>query len=197
MAQVTHVRTQRVTTAILKNLYKQANIAGNPPPYFQLTDDVLLTDSTAIARHLIRDSRKSGALLGDDAFARAQIEQFIYMASSLVLPKVRTIEHAVYGTKIDPDAHTEAVKGLKEACKVFNSMLTGKVWLNGRALTFADVHLFTCLIPAFQLCLDAGFRKAMPALAQWFEKMSKLPIVVRRVGFIKPCAKAIQPMKKA
>ena len=47
MAQVTHVRTQRVTTAILKNLYKQANIAGNPPPYFQITDDVLLTDSTA------------------------------------------------------------------------------------------------------------------------------------------------------
>ena len=55
----------------------------------------------------------------------------------------------MYGTKIDPDAHTEAVKGLKEACKVFNSMLTDKVWLNGRALTFADVHLFTCLIPAF------------------------------------------------
>ena len=71
------------------------------------------------------------------------------MASSSILPKVRIIEQAVYGTKINPDGHTEAVKGLKEACKVLNSLLTGKVWLNGKALTFADVHLFTCLIPAF------------------------------------------------
>jgi len=32
-------------------------------------------------------------------------------------------------------------------------------------MSFADIHLFTALVPAFQLTLDAGFRKAMPELA--------------------------------
>lgn len=88
---------------------------------------------------------------------------------------------------MNPEAHLVAVKELKETCKVLNTLLAGKNWIAGKALSFADIHLFTSLIPAFQLSLDAGFRKAMPELAQWFEKMSKLPVVVGRVGFIKLC----------
>ena len=156
----------------------------------------MLTDSTAIARHLIRQSDKAGALLGATAFEEAKVEQFISMASSSILPHVKTIEATVFGTTIDPEAHANAVKGVKETCKILNTMVTGQNWLNGRNMTFADVYLFTCLIPAFQLSLDAGFRKAMPALTQWFEKVSKLPVVVGRVGFIKPCGKAFAPVKK-
>ena len=67
--------------------------------------------------------------------------------------------------------------------------------MNGVALSFADIHMFTALVPAFQLCLDAGFRKSMPALANWFDKISKLPVVVGRLGFIKPCVKAVPPVR--
>jgi len=63
-------------------------------------------------------------------------------------------------------------------------------------MTFADIHLFTAIAPAFQLNLDAGFRKAMPALAQWFEKMSTLPVIVGRVGVIRPCFRSLLPVKK-
>ena len=118
------------------------------------------------------------------------------MASASLLQQVKTIEATVYGTRTDPDAHAAAVREVKETCKMLNTLLAGKNWCNGVGLSLADVHLFTTLAPAFQLCLDAGFRKAMPALAQWFEKMSKLPVVVGRLGFIKPCAKALQTVKK-
>ena len=58
-----------------KELSKKASIQGNRFPYFQLEDNVVLTDSTAIARHLLRQSGQSEALLGtSSAFAEAQVD---------------------------------------------------------------------------------------------------------------------------
>ena len=118
------------------------------------------------------------------------------MASSSVIPKVKIIEATVFGTVIDPDGQLAALKDLKETCKVLNTHLSGKNWLVGNSCTFADIHMFTALAPAFQLCLDTGFRKAMPELSAWFTKMSKLPVVVGRCGFVKACGKALHPVKK-
>lgn len=92
-------------------------------PYFQLTDQVILTDSTAIAKHFIRNSNHSASLLGSGAFAEAQIEQYVSMASSSVIPLVRTIEATTFGTKIDPSAHAKAVGDLKKTCNVLNLQL--------------------------------------------------------------------------
>lgn len=41
--------------------------------------------------------------------------------------------------------------------------------------------------------LDAGFRKAMPNLAKWFEKFTSDKAVVKRFGKIKACEKALKP----
>lgn len=82
-----------------------------------------MTDSTAIAKHLIRTGPKADSLLGASAFAEAQIEQYVSMASSTILPRVRTIEATTYGTMVNPDAHGQAVKELKEACKLLNAQL--------------------------------------------------------------------------
>lgn len=119
----------------------------------------------------------------------------VAMASSSVLPKVKIIEATIYGTMVSVDAHAAAVKDLKETCKVLNTLLDGKNWLVGSSITFADIHLFTSIAPAFQLTLDAGFRKAMPALTQWFEKMMRLPVIVGRCGVVRPCARAVAPVK--
>ena len=102
----------------------------------------------------------------------------------------------MYGPKENLDGHLNAVKALKETCKILNGHLVGKNWFVGSALTYADVSMFTAIAPAFQLCLDGGFRKAMPELARWFDKMARLPAVVGRVGYIVPCAKAVPPFKK-
>ena len=192
------IQTKICNQAKRQELAKKANIQATALPYFQATDSLLLTDSTAIAQFIIRQNQaKAGALLGSTPFAEAAVNQLVAMASSAIIPKVRTIEATVFGTTVNPDAHAAAVKDLKEACKVLNTLIGDKAWLNGQSMTFADVHVFMALAPAFQLTLDAGFRKAMPALAAWFEKMSKLPAIVGRVGFIKPCMKALPPAKKA
>ena len=144
-----HITTQVCVQATRQDLAKKAKIQGAPFPYFQLDDKMILTDSTAIAKHLIRGSDKAGALLGASPFIEAQVEQIVAMASSSIIPKVKTIEATVFGQLVNPDAHLAAVKELKETCKVLNTLLAGKNWVNGKALSFADIHLFTCLIPAF------------------------------------------------
>lgn len=56
---------------------------------------------------------------------------------------------------------------------MINEHLAQNEWLANGKCTLADFALYHSLVPAFQLVLDAGFRKAMPALSQWFEKMSQ------------------------
>ena len=122
-------------------------------PFFQVDDNTLLTDSTAIARHLIRQSQvpgKADSMLGTSSpFAEAKVEQFIAMASASVQPHVQTIEATTCGQIVDPDAHAAAVKALKETCKVLNAELEGKAWLCGSSISFADIHMFTSLASAF------------------------------------------------
>jgi len=38
---------------------------------------------------------------------------------------------------------------------------------------------------AYQTVLDAGFRKGMPAVTEWFERCVGLPSFVRRLGYVK------------
>jgi len=55
----------------------------------------------------------------------------------------------------------------------------------GDRLTLADLAVFNILIPVFTFTYDAGFCKAMPNVAAWFAKLSKLPIVARTAGYVK------------
>jgi glutathione S-transferase len=75
---------------------------------------------------------------------------------------------------------------------MLNEQLKNNNWLANDKMSLADFAMYQTLVPAFQLFLDAGFRKAMPGLSEWFDKMSKLPSVVRSAGFIKPCVKQIK-----
>lgn len=72
---------------------------------------------------------------------------------------------------------------------MLNGHLKNKEWLCNEKLTLADLIMFEELAPAFQTVLDEGFRKAMGSLSAWFNKMAKLPCVVRRHGYIKVCQK--------
>lgn len=71
--------------------------------------------------------------------------------------------------------------------------LQGKEYLVGNHLTVADVFVAVLLQLAFQTTLDGGFRKAMPNVSAWCERIVKLPQVVAQMGNIKFCSKAIKP----
>jgi len=48
-------------------------------------------------------------------------------------------------------------------------------------------------MPAFQMVLDAGFRKGKASVAQWFTDIISLPNFKKSLGNVKSCAKSLKP----
>jgi len=128
-------------------------------------------------------NRASG-LLGANPFQEAQIDQWVTWAE-LLLPTIDQIAGAIQGTmKMDNTKFTDLVKKLKESIKIMNNHLNGKQWLVGDKLSLADIVAGSILTPAFQLVLDAGFRKGMKNAGEWFERFVAVPGVVKAAGNI-------------
>ena len=95
--------------------------------------------------------------------------------------------------KFNQAKYNAELKNVKDGAKVLNTQLKGKKWLVGDSVTLADLVVAFVLTPAFQLVLDAGFRKGLGEVAKWFEGYIALPQVVKSAGHIKCCAKALKP----
>lgn len=161
-------------------------------PFLELASGDIISGSSAIASHLARMNPNSG-LLGSTPFQEAQVNQWVTW-SEFLLPTVDLIAGAIQGTnKIDTARFNDLIKKLKEQVKIMNSHLNGKEWLVGDKFTLADVFAGSILTPAFQLVLDAGFRKGMSHAGQWFERFAAIPEVVKAAGVIQACAKALKP----
>ena len=77
---------------------------------------------------------------------------------------------------------------------MINTHLTGKTFLVGERFTLGDISLFNSLVIPFGFILDGGFRKAMPAVSAWFERVSKIEHVVKVAGNVKMCDKPVKPV---
>jgi elongation factor 1-gamma len=63
----------------------------------------------------------------------------------------------------------------------------------GDSLTIADILVFCSLISAYQLVLDAEFRKTTPNATQWFTHVANLPEIRKRAGAVKACHVGVKP----
>ena len=90
----------------------------------------------------------------------------------------------LFGFMPDKAGYDKAVADLKIACKLLNDRVKGKEWFVGDSITLADISIFNAMIIPFSLVLNPGFRKAMPEITKWFEKMSKLDDVMKTAGLV-------------
>lgn len=90
-------------------------------------------------------------------------------------------------------AFNESVEAVKKEVSILNNALKGKKWLVGDSVTMADIACGTVLTIAYQLFLEAGFRKGKADATKWFENFIALPEVVSSCGNIKCCNKALKP----
>jgi len=159
----------------------KALLSKNPAlhfPYLETSSGDILTEQTAIAKHLARMNPECG-LVGQCAFHDAQVNQWVAWAES-ISHITTSIENAVLGTaKVPMEKYNHDVKTLKDAAKVLNTHLNGKAWFLGDHPTLADIVVGHTLTTSFQLTLDGGFRKGMPHLAKWFEAYTALPAVTK------------------
>jgi len=105
--------------------------------------------------------------------------------------------HNVFGIHFNQDQYNDGLKNIKERCKILNTHLEGKTFVVSQHLTLADITLFNSLMGPFAVALDAGFRKAMPHVSAWFERVSRQSAVLNTCGFVRMCDKAIKPKDPA
>jgi len=99
-----------------------------------------------------------------------------------------------FGFVYEPENFAEGVKEVKEQCKILDKELCGKTYLVGQRFTLADIVCFNAYMVPFTLVLDAGFRKAMPNVSAWFERVSRQSAVINTCGIVRMCSKAIKPV---
>merc|ERR1740116_58438 len=132
----------------------------------------MIYESAAIAFYIARQSAShGGALVGHKAFEEAQINQWVF-ANAGNWAHAGAIMYNTLGMAYNMDAYNAAVKGIKEQAKTLNTHLQGKTFLVGQRLTIADIANFLPMSMAFAFVLDAGFRKAMPNVSDWFARVA-------------------------
>lgn len=145
----------------------------------------------AIASLFAREANQA-ALLGKSPFQQSQVEQFAAIAASSLAPASAVVEGVVFGTA-KSEKFEVCLQSLKKDIAAIDKALQGKSFLVGDSLTVADVLVFCALISAYQLVLDAEFRKTTPNASQWFERVANLPEVRKRAGAVKACQIAVKP----
>lgn len=153
-------------------------------PFMETPDGQLIGESAAIAGYIARVAGNT-QYLGETPFEAAQVDQWVAFASSTITPAFYPMALHIFGWKEDKAAHDNGVKAIKEAVKTLNGQLGDRSWIVGDRLTLADIVTFNALLVPYTFVLDGGFRKAMPKAAEWFLKMSKLPVVTRTAGYVK------------
>lgn len=164
-------------------------------PLLETADGKVVSESVALARFVAAEAGRND-LIGNTPFEQAQIDQFCCVAQSGIWNHARNSALTTFGHVVDPALNANAVKELKDQLKVLNNALNGKDYLVGNRFTIADAVLFSTLLLPFTLILDAGFRKAMPHVSAWFERVSKLPEVIKVAGHVKLPAKGLKPASK-
>ena len=128
-------------------------------PCLETQSGDLITEQTAVVSHLARMNPGSG-LLGSSPFQEAQVNSWLQW-STTTQPDVKSLVDILTGknAKFETAEYSNTCNKVKNAAIALNGALKGKKFLVGDKVTLADLVCAWTLMPAFQLALDAGFRK--------------------------------------
>jgi glutathione S-transferase len=128
-------------------------------PAIELDDGRRLAESNAILRYLARGS----ALLPDDPFVEAKIDELLFWEQYSHEPYVATTRyHMVYLKRSLDQREAWRVERGEAALDLMNRLLNGRQWLVGETMTIADI----ALLPYTRLAHEGGFDLASRAAAR-------------------------------
>jgi glutathione S-transferase len=131
-------------------------------PAVELDDGRLLAESNAIMRYLARGS----ALLPDDAFTQAKIDEVLFWEQYSHEPYIATTRyHIVYLKRsLDQREPWRVERGEAALDTMDRHLLAGRSWLVGETLTIADI----ALVAYTRLAHEGGFDlSSRPNVRAW------------------------------
>jgi glutathione S-transferase len=134
-------------------------------PAVELADGRRLAESNAIMRYLARGS----ALLPDDAFAQAKIDELLFWEQYSHEPYIATTRyHVVYLKRpLDQREAWRVERGEAALDTMDRRLLSGRSWLVGEAMTIADISLLAYT----RLAHEGGFDlSSRPNVRAWIAR---------------------------
>jgi glutathione S-transferase len=133
-------------------------------PAVELDDGRCLAQSNAIIRYLARGS----ALLPDDAFTQAKIDEWLYWEQYSHEPYVAVCRfHMLYLGKSQESRDSARVERGEKALDLMESQLADRSFLVGSGMTIADISLLAYTRVAHEGGFDLGGR---PHLRSWIAR---------------------------
>ncbi len=133
-------------------------------PGVEFPDGRRLAESNAIIRYLARGS----ALLPEDGFAQARIDEWLFWEQYSHEPYVAVCRfHMVYQGRAKKDRDAWRVERGEGALDLMERSLAARGWLTGDTMTIADV----ALLPYTRLAHEGGFDLSTRSnLRGWIER---------------------------
>jgi elongation factor 1-beta len=114
------------------------------------------------------------------------------------MPSLFPVLTAVLGyTVVKNDQFSNYIKNLKAHVKTINDHLKDKEFLVCNHITSADIVCASSLITVYQTVFDGGFRKGMPHVSAWFQRIISNPAFIKHCGHIKMTEKAMKAFDPA
>jgi len=162
---------QWVDIDIMKNESRSEAFLKKSPmgqvPVIELDDGRCLAQSNAIIRYLANGS----ALLPADPFTQAKIDELLFWEQYSHEPYVATTRyHMVYLGRTKDQREPMRVERGEKALDLMETMIKGRTWFAGEALSVADI----ALIAYTRLAHEGGFDMASrPRVMAWIGRAEK------------------------
>ena|SRR5690349_1768048 len=162
---------QWVDIDIMKNESRSEAFLKKSPmgqvPVIELDDGRCLAQSNAIIRYLANGS----ALLPADPFTQAKIDELLFWEQYSHEPYVATTRyHMVYLGRTKDQREPMRVERGEKALDLMETMIKGRTWFAGEALSVADI----ALIAYTRLAHEGGFDMASrPEVMAWIGRAEK------------------------
>jgi glutathione S-transferase len=139
-------------------------------------------ESVAIARFMCNSNPGAG-LYGSSTEEIAQVDEVLDKNLCFLQRHFSRLVPAVFGYfKLSEDESKERQKALKDYLRELDQAIKDKEFFVAGKLTIADLYIVCSMSIPMGICVDAGFRKAIPNFMKYFEGVRANSVVEKYLG---------------
>ena len=160
---------------------------------FLETNNGNISQSNSILYYLCQKYKPD--LLGENAFEKAKILQWIEFANCEILRCNKSIIYPIFGwSNLNKEEFDRDNKKIKEYLLLLEKELEKNDFIVGNKMTLADIQLFTNLRFLMMFHLPEPMRnKLCPKINKWFEKIMNTPEAIKAYGRTILCKNILKP----